>query len=289
MSGMVVYDPKGSHKVRVFDVTYRQDQDGPWPARIYQPEAQGPFPALLDVHGGAWTWGSYTDNERIDLSLAASGLVIAAIECRQAPKYAYPSQVTDVNYATRWLKAHARDFNADADCIGGLGTSSGGHALFLSAMRPNDPRYRTLPLPEGEDVSARLSYLLAAWPVLDPYARYLFAKENNRASLVEATNSYFLTHDAMKEGNPLLALERGEQVDLPPALIIQGTADNNVPLSALHRFIEVYRASGGAVDIEWFPDMHHGFAYNYGAESDRALEIMKAYVSRQLTGSKPAV
>jgi acetyl esterase len=197
--------------------------------------------------------------------------------------------VTDVNYATRWLKAHARDFNADADCIGGLGTSSGGHALFLSAMRPNDPRYRTLPLPEGEDVSARLSYLLAAWPVLDPYARYLFAKENNRASLVEATNSYFLTHDAMKEGNPLLALERGEPVDLPPALIIQGTADNNVPLSALHRFIEVYRAAGGAVDIEWFPDMHHGFAYNYGAEPDRALEIMKAFVCRQLTGSKPAV
>ena len=56
MPGMVVYDPKGSHKVRVFDVTYRQDQDGPWPARIYQPEGQGPFPALLDVHGGTWTW-----------------------------------------------------------------------------------------------------------------------------------------------------------------------------------------------------------------------------------------
>jgi dipeptidyl aminopeptidase/acylaminoacyl peptidase len=78
-------------------------------------------------------------------------------------------------------------------------------------------------------------------------------------------------------------LERGEQVALPPMLIIQGLADDNVPLSALHRFIEVYRAAGGVVEIELFPDMPHGFACNPGVQSDRALEIMKAFVFRQLT------
>ena len=71
---------KSKYKVRVIDVTYQKGKDGCWPARIYLPENQGPFPALLDVHGGAWTKGGHTDNEIIDLSLAASGLVVFAIE-----------------------------------------------------------------------------------------------------------------------------------------------------------------------------------------------------------------
>lgn len=287
MSKMGVdYDPKGSHEVRVYEVTYRHDRDGSWPARIYQPEGAGPFPGVVDVHGGAWTRGSHTDNERMDRALAASGLVVAAIACRQAPKYAYPGQVADVNHATRWLKAHARDFNADGHSLGGLGTSSGGHTMLLSAMRPRDPRYRAFPLPEAEDVDATLLYVVAAWPVIDPYARYLYAKESGRAALVEATDAYFLTQEAMREGNPQLALERGEPVALPPTLIVQGTADDNVPLSVSQRFVEAYRAAGGAVELELFPDMPHGFARNPGPEADRALEIMKTFVARQLTGAK---
>ena len=84
------------------DVTYRRDKDGAWPARVYLPEGQGPFPALLDVHGGAWTRGGCADDELIDRSLAASGMVVIAMECRKSPKYPYPSQPMDVNYATRW-------------------------------------------------------------------------------------------------------------------------------------------------------------------------------------------
>jgi acetyl esterase len=290
MSEAVVnYDPQGNHKVRIYDVTYRHDQDNSWPARIYQPEGAGPFAALLDVHGGAWNRGSHADNERIDQALAASGLVVAAIACRQAPKYTYPAQVADVNYGTRWLKAHARDFNADARLVGGLGTSSGGHTLMLSAMRPYDPRYTAFSLPGAEDIDATLLYVVAPWPVLDSYARYLFAQETGRTPLIEATEAYFLTQEAMKEGNPQLVLERGEPVELPPTLIVQGTADDNVPLSISHRFTEAYHAAGGAVELELFPDMPHGFARNPGAESDRALERMKAFVARQLIASQTTV
>ncbi len=282
MDGAVKYDPKGSYKVRAHDVTYREDQDGSWPARIYQPEGSGSFPALLDVHGGAWNRGSYTSNESIDQTLAASGLVVAAIALRGAPKHPYPSQVEDVNYATRWLKVHARDFNADAQLLGGLGTSSGGHTLVLSAMRPHDPRYRALPLAAENEPDATFSYILAAWPVLDCYARYLYAKEIGHAQLTESTEAYFLTEEAMKEGNPQLILDRGESPVSPPVLIIQGTADDNVPLSIPHRFVEAYRAAGGSVELELFPGMPHGFARDPGPESDRALKLMKAFIARQL-------
>ncbi len=281
MPETIIHESKSGNPLRILDVTYRQDKHGSWPARIYMPEKQGPFPALVDVHGGAWSVGGYTDNEMIDLFLAASGMVVLAIECRKAPAYTYPSQVVDVNYATRWLKAHAGDYHALSDGIGGLGTSSGGHSLLLSAMRPGDARYNALPLSDREDVDARLSYLIAAWPVLDPYGRYLFAKENNHDFLVNATDAYFLNHEAMQEGSPLLALENGESLYLPPALILQGTADSNVPLDSVHRFADAYRAAGGAIEMAWFPEMPHGFASKPGEESDRALEIMKDFILRQ--------
>jgi acetyl esterase/lipase len=282
------YNPEGNYKVRAYDVTYREDQDGAWLARIYQPEGAGPFPALIDVHGGAWNRGGYTNNELIDQTLAASGIVVAGIMLRRAPKHPYPAQVADVNYATRWLKIHAGEFNGDARLLGGLGTSSGGHTIMLSALRPADQRYGALPLAGAEGVDATLSYALLGWPVLDSYARYVYAKENNRAQLVESTEAYFLNEETMKEGNPQLVLERGEQAALPPVLIVQGTNDDNVPLSIPRKFVETYHAAGGVVEIEWFPDMPHGFGSKAGAEADRAMALMKAFVARQLNGSQTA-
>lgn len=283
MSKKINYDAKGKYKVRIVDVTYRQDKEGDYPARIYVPEGQGPFPVLIDVHGGAWGGGGCADNEIPDMSLAESGMVVMAFALRKAPTHTYPSQVMDVNFATRWAKVHAGEYNAVSDRIGGLGTSSGGHTLFLSAMKPDDARYGKLVLPEVEGVDARLSYLIGAWPVIDPYARYLFAKENDRGFLVDATDAYFLNPENMKEGNPVLALERGESLDLPPALMIQGTGDANLPLSALERFASLYEGADGIIDVQWFPDMPHNFALKEGAETERALEIIKAFISSQLS------
>ena len=87
----------------------------------------------------------------------------------------------------------------------------------------------------------------------------------------------------MKEGNPQLILERGEAAELPPVLILQGTADDNLPLAIPHRFVESYRAAGGNVELELFPGMPHGFARDPGPETDRALALMKAFIARQLS------
>ena len=137
--------------------------------------------------------------------------------------------------------------------------------------------------------TSTLLYIVAGWQVLDSYTRYLLAQEHGRTPLVEATEACFLTQEAMKEGNPPLMLERGDPVEPPPTLILQGTADDYVPLSVSHRLAEAYCAAGGAVELELFPEMPHGFARNPDPESDRALERMKAFVARQLKRSTAAV
>ncbi|MFQ6026096.1 MAG: alpha/beta hydrolase [Dehalococcoidia bacterium] len=285
----VTYDPKQKFEVKTQDLEYRKAGDQSWLATIYQPQGAGPFPAILDVHGGAWNRGQRSNNAVMNQALAGSGIVVAAIDFRLAPDHPYPAQIQDVNYGTRWLKAHAKDFNADPQSVGGLGSSSGGHTVMMSALRPQDPRYTALPLPEGEGLDANLTYLLCCWPVLDPYARYLYAQESGRERLVASSEAYFLNVETMQEGSAQHTLERGEKVQLPPALIIQGTSDDNVPMSIPENFVAAYQKAGGTIEIEVFPDMVHGFANTPGPASDRAIERMKGFVARQLSGSKAAV
>jgi acetyl esterase/lipase len=275
------YGPGAIYQVKTRDVQYKSDEDDRALARIYQPHGQGPFPALIDVHGGAWNFGDRTQNELIATELAASGLVVVAFDLRVAPKHQYPAQLVDVNYATRWLKAHAGEFNADPTSVGGFGSSSGGYTVMLSAMRPQDPRYTEL---EGlSDVDASLSYVIILWGVIDPYARYLFAKEGGRQETVTRTEAYFPSKDVMREGNPQLLLERGERASLPPTLVIAAKGDEAVPNDIPKRFVEAYRNAGGPIEIEWF-EGGHLFGQKPGPQTDRALKVIKAFVARQVAG-----
>ena len=275
---MVAYDPAHKCEITVHESEYQSGLA----VRIYQPAGAGPFPGLVDVHGGVWTNGDRTANEVMDWALAESGIVVAAVDFRQSPDHPYPAQVADVNLATRWLKAHAVEFNADPDTVGGIAGSSGGHTVLLSAMRPNHPAYSYIDLP-GSDADATMKYLLLGWPIVDPYARYRFVQERGNDRIIGLSEAYFRTTDAMKEGSPGQILQRGEEAVLPPTLIVQGTADNNLPVPVTERFAVDYRKAGGDLELEMFPDMPHLFGNTPGPDSDRAIALMKKFASRILS------
>ena len=279
---MVTYNPARKFEVSTQEIEYRREGNESWMVTVYQPHGNGPFPALLDVHGGAWNRGDRSSDEVMNRALAASGIVVAAVDFRLAPEHPYPAQVQDVNFATRWLKAHAAEFNADPTTVGGLGASSGGHTLMLSAMRPSSSRYLALDLPTAAGMDASMAYTVCCWPVLDPYARYLYAQESNNERLAASTEAYFLDQETMKEGNPQHILERGEEVLMPPTLIVQGTRDDNVPLAIPQRFDAAFRGAGGDIQVEYFTDMVHGFGNIPGPESDRAIGMIKAFIARCL-------
>ena len=281
-----VYDPEAQYGIKTFDVEYRSGGDlaEPLLARVYQPQGDGPFPTMIDVHGGAWNHGSRLNNELMDTVLATSGLLVVAVDFRMPPENPFPAQTADVSYAIRWLKKHAADYNGDARHLGGLGSSSGGQSIMLAAMRPRDPLYRAIRFPEAPRTDASLSWVLSCWGVLDPHARYMYAKEASQR-LVEASLNYFVNEDNMKLGNPQYILERGDETSLPHVLIIQGTDDDNVPLSIPTRFEESYRGSGGSIRVEWFEGEPHAFGSKAGPASDRALKLMREFVAGELAAN----
>jgi acetyl esterase/lipase len=93
----VTYDPAKQYAIKVWDVEYRRDPVRTLLARIYQPQGEGPFPALLDVHGGAWNDQDRTANAPVDERLAASGILVLAVDVRLAREAPYPASVADAN------------------------------------------------------------------------------------------------------------------------------------------------------------------------------------------------
>jgi acetyl esterase len=280
------YDPTARYELDVSNLVFYEGEGVSLPMTIFRPRGKGPFPALLRVHGGAWNVGKRQAAEQIDRQIAECGMVVAAIDFRLAPAHPYPAQIQDTNLAVRWLKLHAGEYGINLASFGGAGDSSGGHTMLLNAMRPHDARYAALSLKGGDNVDASVDYVIAMWPVLDSYTRYFYARGTGWADKVNQHENYFLTTEAMKEANPQMIVERGEDVRMPPVLIIQGDSDDNIPPYIPLMFEDTYRGAGASVQLEWFPGMPHGFATKPGEESSRAIEIMRTFLAQQVRATK---
>ena len=274
-----------THEIEVRDLEYRRSEDGPLLARLYQPKGPGPFPALIEVHGGAWAAGDRLNNAPLDEALAKSGIVVLAVDFRMPPRHRYPASIADIHYATRWLKAHAGEFRSRRDLVAGLGTSSGAHQLLLSALKPSDPRYAALPLAEAPGEDASLPYLVLCWPISDPLARYRMVKDKVRTPLIQSHDAYWNSEAEMGEGNPLRIVEDGEATSLPPAILLQGTGDDNVTPDMADRFTAAWRAKGGSIDLHKFDGQPHTFVMRDPASdaSRRACELARDFVKAHVS------
>ena len=138
---------------------------------------------------------------------------------------------------------------------------------MLAGMRPNDSRYSAIPGPSGVDASVNSVVML--WPVINPISRYRnairrSAEPNPPAFAIgmkEKHDTYWKSEANMREGNPMLILERGEKVVMPPAIWIQGRPDEvhdyhdpdgGFPGNEPERFVSNYRKAGGDIEITYF-------------------------------------
>lgn len=245
-------------------------------ARLYRPQGagEGARPAIVSVHGGAWTFGDRTSNAGLDTALAEAGFLVMAVDFRMPPEAIYPGSIADINAAIRWLRREAGRLGVDPARIGGLGTSSGGHQIMLAALRPDFPAYRAHP-GEGE---AHLAWVLIGWGVMDPLARYRLAQEKGMAQALAAHHAWWPDEAAMADGNPQLILERGEPGPRPPVLIAQGEADTNLPPDVAHRFAAAYRAAGGEIALRHYVGEGHLFA-TQNPDSPAAREAVAAMIA----------
>ena len=277
------YDPAAKFEITVRDVEFRRNTAGRMlMARVYQPTGPGPFPTVLDLHGGAWNAKDRFAEEPMDRALASSGLLVVAIDLTLGPEAPYPANVQDANYGVRWLKSKAATWNGDASKIGIYGSSSGGHVAELLGMRPRDPRYNAIPLAAAPNVDATVAYIATRSPISDPYARYQNAVEKKRDGMIENHKVYFKPWDTIFESNPQQILDRREPVTLVPLLIMQGALDDNVLPAFQKKFADSYKAAGGHCEFHVFEGSEHQWVANEGPQTDKARTMVKEFIARQL-------
>ena len=283
----------------VDEVEYLRHGDKPLLASIYKPRGAGPFPAMVECHGGAWCQSDRMTEKLRHQFMASHGVVSIALDFRSGNEDPYPASVQDINYAVRWAKLHARELKTRPDLIGLTGQSSGGHLAMLVAMRPHDPRYAAIPLPAGSPAhDATVRCVNMVWPVINPLSRYRHAKRaldgaNPPAwpkSIIGRQDSYWQSEANMAEGNPTMALERGEKVLTPPAVWFQGRNDtlhdykdveSSFEGNEPQRFVANYRKAGGTIALEYI-DMDRGAGSpdlsNTGDMFDRIVAFVQKHV-----------
>ena len=290
-----VLDAK-SQDYDVEDVEYLRHGDKPLLARIYTPRGEGPFPALVECHGGAWCLQDRHTEKLRHQAMATNGIVSISLDFRSGNEAPYPASVQDINYAVRWAKLNARKLKTRPDLLGLSGQSSGGHLAMLVAMRPHDARYTAIPLPAGSAAQeATVRCVVMSWPVINPLSRYRHAKRVAAGdnppewpkSVIGRQDAYWQSEANMGEGNPTLALERGEKVQMPPAVWYQGRGDlmhdykdaeSDFPGNEPERFVAAYRRAGGEIELVYIEaDRHPGHSPDLSKTGDM-FERMVGFV-----------
>lgn len=296
----VRFDPTGPYEVDTTDTPFARPTGAELLARIYRPrgEAHRPLGALVYVHGGAWARLDRTADAIVCGALAASGLVVVALDFRQAPDHRYPAASADVAAGVRYTRAHAGRLGVDPGRIGLLGSSSGALLALLHAVRPGAPEHAGTPIvrPDGSldpaAADASVAFVVAFYPVADPLARYHYALARaheppppsglDAGRLVASHRAFFADEAAMAAASVTRIVSAGRATALPPVWVAQPDLDDNVPAAITEAFVTAYRAAGGAVEHAHFPDARHSFLQQASQDTDRAVALVRDFIGRQL-------
>ncbi|WP_435158234.1 alpha/beta hydrolase [Haladaptatus sp. DFWS20] len=197
----------------VMDVPIDVD-GGEIPLRVYIPEAEGPFPTLIYLHGGGWATGSLDGYDPTCRALTkAANCMVVSVGYRLSPEHKFPTPLEDCYTAAEWVIESAEAMQIDTDNIAIAGDSAGGN--LAAAV--------TLLARERGDFSFDRQVLI--YPVLDHSFDTESYEENAEGYLLtKADMKYFwdlYLRDEIDSKSPYASpLQANNLEALPPATIV---------------------------------------------------------------------
>ena len=244
--------------------------------REFRPAAARPQPALIYLHGGAWTRGSPETHWDITAGLAArTGRVVFSVDYAKVPEHPFPAAVNDVRAVVAWLFEQAGAQGVDATRIAIAGDSSG--ANLAAAM--------TLAF---RGTACRIERQLLVYPACDFDSERPSYRENadgpilNTASMPMVNAAYCPNPADLKHplAAPLLA---DSHAGLPPAYI--AVAEHDPQRDSGIAYADALQAAGVPVTLDRGPGLIHSYlrALTYCADARASFERMALW----LGGARP--
>ena len=249
-------------------------------AQVHQPRSAGDRTGkgVVMVHGGAWTTNDRLSPHVMCDALARRGLTVFSLDFRDGRTGRHPCAVQDITAGIRFVRVHAEEFGIDAEKIGLIGSSSGGHLVLLAAAQPDVEAHRGTAIIRGsdidpaDDISAQVACVVALWPVSDPLVRFQHAHDTGREELIAAHLKYYNDEAHMHQASVQRMLAAGEAQTVPPLLAVQPGEDRNVPQAMTLDLLREWQNAGGALQYLFYPGLPHAFAYEASPETTQ-LEL----------------
>ena len=183
---------------------------------MYFPEAGGPWPAIVYVHGGSWMHGDKSEARMFASLMTAQGYLVVSVNYRLYPAAQFPAMIQDVKCAVRSLRANAVQYNLDPSRIGAVGVSAGGHLAGLVGTTDASAGWD---VGEYLDQSSRVRAVIAMAGVMD-------LSRNFPNADIEAMKRIGFGEYNVVEASPISHVTP----DDPPFLLIHGDRDEVVPV-----------------------------------------------------------
>jgi acetyl esterase/lipase len=232
-------------------------------------------PVLLQIHGGAWTFGAKQGQAHPLMGhLAERGWVCVTVNYRLAPRWRWPAQIVDVKRALAWVRANIGEHGGDPSFLAITGGSAGGHLAALAALTPGPSGRgsgRLGPSGRGSGDHSVAAFQpgfedadTSVTAVVPFYGVYDFTNRDGTAGrrLVP-----FLERRVMPTGlaDDPAAWEQASPVshrrpDAPPFFVLHGANDGVVPVAHAGAFVARLReVSRQPVVYAALPRAHHAF------------------------------
>ncbi|MGE7021709.1 alpha/beta hydrolase [Solibacillus cecembensis] len=222
--------------------------------RIYTPEGEGPFPALVYYHGGGWVIGSVEMFEAANRLIATEGnVVVVSVDYRLAPEHPYPTPIEDCYAALEWVAANAEEINVDPEKISVGGDSAGGNLATVITKKALDQN--------GPAIQSQI----LVYPVTnlefntDSYKEFAEGFGLSR-NLMKWFGKHYLSDENQANNPDVSPLKYDSVKGLPPAIII--AAENDVLKDEGVAYAEKLKQDGVHVQYELILGVIHAYYSN---------------------------
>ncbi|HET6251280.1 MAG TPA: alpha/beta hydrolase [Tepidisphaeraceae bacterium] len=226
----------------------------------------GPFPAIICIHGGGFRAGTRDGYDKTVIMLAEHGYVAVTITYRLAPKYQFPAAVLDCKSAVRWMRANAAKYKIDPDRIGTMGGSAGGHLAQFLGVTAGVKQF---------DVGDNLDQSSSVACVVNYYGPSDFTKSYGKSVDAAEVLPLFFGGDLktkLKEhiiGSPLYWVTPAAA----PTLCIHGTADKYVAYEQATWMVDKLKSCMVEAELLTMEGAPHGFGGEYAKKADAAMVV----------------